>query len=769
MGPENQSSVSEFLFLGLPMRPGQQRGFFTLFLGMYLTTVLGNLLIILLIRLDSRLHTPMYFFLSHLAFSDISLSSVTVPKMLTNMQTRRQSIPYVGCIAQMYFFMCFAGVDNFLLAVMAYDRYVAICHPLHYTTIMREGLCVLLVAGSWIVSCAHALLHTLLLVRLSFCADSTISHFFCDLTALLKLSCSDISLNELVIFTKGGIFLFLPLDVVLGSVCIGTIILRFPSTKRLFKALSTCGSHLLVVSLYYGTLTSVNIFSSSWDSKDITALVMYMVVTPMLNPFIYSRRNRDIKALEMCQQVKIFKWQSLNPLIAVRSKACIEYLIHNHVPGASWERQLRGLEFAGRQYKRLLVHACNHKHLQHSWVLGVRLLSWPLDKTLTSQGTKVRQVSHLSPQCVLLLPVPAVFVSESRQKMTVKDVMFLGIVSRLLRVTNHLPPQQTGSSMGPENQSSVSEFLLLGLPMRPGQQRGFFTLFLGMYLTTVLGNLLIILLIRLDSRLHTPMYFFLSHLAFSDISLSSVTVPKMLTNMQTRQQSIPYVGCIVQVYFYILFCCVDNFLLAVMAYDRYVAICHPLHYTTIMREGLCVYLVAASWILSCGTALLHTLLLVRLSFCVDNTISHFFCDLAALLKLSCFDISLNKLVIFTEGGMVLFLPLGVILGSYVYIGTIILRVPSTVKLFKAFSTCGSHLLVVFLYYGALAGVYFFSSSWGSKDIIASIMYTVITPMLNPFIYSLRNRHIKQALEMCVNSVNILMWQSLNPHIAVRRK
>ncbi|KAM8802390.1 olfactory receptor 1J4-like [Rhynchonycteris naso] len=308
--------------------------------------------------------------------------------------------------------------------------------------------------------------------------------------------------------------------------------------------------------------------------------------------------------------------------------------------------------------------------------------------------------------------------------------------------------------MGPENQSSVSEFLLLGLPMRPGQQRGFFTLFLGMYLTTELGNLLIILLIRLDSRLHTPMYFFLSHLALTDMSLSSVIIPKMLTSMQTRNSFISYPGCISQVYFYILFCCVDNFLLAAMAYDRYVAICHPLHYTTIMREGLCALLVAVSWILSCAHALLHTLLLVRLSFCADNTISHFFCELTVLLKLSCSDISLNELVIFTEGGLFSILPLFIILGSYVRIGIIILRVPSTERLYKAFSTCGSHLFVVSLYYGTVAGVYFFSSSWDSKDITASVMYTVVTPMLNPFIYSLRNRDIKQALEKCFRRVSV---------------
>ncbi|XP_014713772.2 olfactory receptor 1J4-like [Equus asinus] len=317
--------------------------------------------------------------------------------------------------------------------------------------------------------------------------------------------------------------------------------------------------------------------------------------------------------------------------------------------------------------------------------------------------------------------------------------------------------------MGRENQSSTSEFFLLGLPLPLEQQDIFFSLFLGMYLTTVLGNLLIILLIRLDSRLHTPMYFFLSHLAFSDISLSTITVPKMLRNMQTHQQSIPYVGCISQMYFFIVFDCLDNFLLAVMAYDRYVAVCQPLRYTTIMRQELCISLVAGSWFFCCIHGLLHTLLLAQLSFCADSTIHHFFCDLTALLKMSCSDISLNELVIFTEGGMLFILPLSSILSSYIHIGITVLKVTSTKRLFKAFSTCGSHLFVVSLYYGTLAGVYFFSSSWDSndKDIIASVVYTAVTPMLNPFIYSLRNRDIKQALKISVNRVSFFKWQSLN--------
>ena len=167
MTRENQSSVSEFLLLGLPIRPEQQGMFFALFLGVYLTTVLGNLLILLLIRLDPRLHTPMYFFLSHLALTDVSFSSVTVPKMLINMQTQDQSIPYAGCVTQMYFFLFFTGLDDFLLTLMACDRYVAICHPLH-PPVMGQELCTLLVTVSWILSCANALCHTLLLTGSPF-------------------------------------------------------------------------------------------------------------------------------------------------------------------------------------------------------------------------------------------------------------------------------------------------------------------------------------------------------------------------------------------------------------------------------------------------------------------------------------------------------------------------------------------------------------------------------------------------------------------------
>ncbi|XP_004613602.2 olfactory receptor 1J4-like [Sorex araneus] len=294
----NETIFSEFLLQGLPIPPERQDFCFILFLLMYLTTVLGNLLIILLIRIDIRLHTPMYFFLSILAFNDVTFSSVTVPKMLMDMKTNHKSVPYAGCISQVFFLIIFACTENFLLTVMAYDRYVAICQPLHYTTIMRQERCIALVATSWILSGFHSLLHTLLLARVSFCADITIPHFFCELTPVLEISCSDISLNVLVIFIEGGISFYLPFFSILGTyIRIWATVLKNPSAKKFFKVLSTCGSHLVVVSLFYGTILKVYILpsSSSSKNKDIIASVMYMIVTPMLNPFIYSLRNRDIK------------------------------------------------------------------------------------------------------------------------------------------------------------------------------------------------------------------------------------------------------------------------------------------------------------------------------------------------------------------------------------------------------------------------------------------------------------------------------------------
>nr|XP_001493785.2 olfactory receptor 7D4-like [Equus caballus] len=294
----NHTEVSEFLLLGLSEDPELQPLLFGVFLSMYLVTVLGNLLIIVAISSDSHLHTPMYFFLSNLSFVDICFISTTIPKMLMNIQTQSKDISYIGCLSQVYFFMVFAGMDDFLLTVMAYDRFVAICHPLHYVVIMNPRLCCILVLMCWSVIFSVSLFHILLMVQLTFCIGTEIPHFFCELAQLLKVACSDTLINNISLYVATALLFVFPLTGILFSYSqIVSSLMRVGTSESKYKAFSTCGSHLSAVSLFYGTGVGVYLSSAVTHSsqRSSVASVMYTVVTPMLNPFIYSLRNKDVK------------------------------------------------------------------------------------------------------------------------------------------------------------------------------------------------------------------------------------------------------------------------------------------------------------------------------------------------------------------------------------------------------------------------------------------------------------------------------------------
>ena len=298
METKNQTDVAEFLLLGLSEDPEQQPLLFGLFLTMYLVTALGNLLIMLAIGSDSHLHTPLYFFLSHLSFTDLCFSTTTVPKMLVNIERRSKSISYTGCLTQVCFVLLFAGLENFLLAAMAYDRYVAICHPLRYVVIMNLCLCGLLILLSLVISSADALLHTLMVLRLSFCTELEIPHFFCELDQVIKLACSDTLINNILVYLVTSILGGVPLlGIIFSYTQIVSSVLRMPSARGKYKAFSTCGSHLSVVSLFYGTAFGVYVSSAFSNASRNTAVLsmMYTVVPQMMNPFIYSLRNRDVK------------------------------------------------------------------------------------------------------------------------------------------------------------------------------------------------------------------------------------------------------------------------------------------------------------------------------------------------------------------------------------------------------------------------------------------------------------------------------------------
>uniref|UniRef100_H0XEF5 Olfactory receptor n=2 Tax=Otolemur garnettii TaxID=30611 RepID=H0XEF5_OTOGA len=294
----NDTQISEFLLLGFSEKPELQPILFGLFLSMHLITMFGNLLIILATVSDSHLHTPMYFFLSNLSFSDICLVSTTVPKMLVNIQTRRKTITYTGCIIQMYFFVLFAGLDSLLLTVMAYDRFVAICQPLNYMVIMNPRLCALLVVASWIMSALNSLLESLVVLWMSFCTDLEIPHFFCEINQVVHLACSNSFFIDMMMYFSAMLLGGGSLVGILYSYSkIVSSIRAISSAQGKYKAFSTCASHLSVVSLFY--CTSLGVYLSSAATHNLhssaTASVMYTVVTPMLNPFIYSLRNKDIK------------------------------------------------------------------------------------------------------------------------------------------------------------------------------------------------------------------------------------------------------------------------------------------------------------------------------------------------------------------------------------------------------------------------------------------------------------------------------------------
>ncbi|XP_067388388.1 olfactory receptor 6M1-like [Emydura macquarii macquarii] len=300
--------------------------------------------------------------------------------------------------------------------------------------------------------------------------------------------------------------------------------------------------------------------------------------------------------------------------------------------------------------------------------------------------------------------------------------------------------------MGKQN-TSVTEFILLGFPGTHRFQVLLFIAFLSSYLVTLMGNILIMALVWADYRLRTPMYLFIANLSLLEVLLTSTVMPKMLVNMVNKRNTISFTSCIVQAYFYFLVGSTEFFLLAVMSSDRYVAICYPLQYANIMTTQACLRLVAASWMWGFLALIVPTILVVRLPYCGPNVIDHFFCDVTPLLKLSCSNTWTIEVVEFAMSSLLLLGSLLVTVVSYAFIITTVLRIPSPKGRQKAFSTCTSHIVVVMLFYGSSIFIYVRPRKSHSLDLnkVASIMNTVVTPLLNPFIYSLRNKKVKEAL------------------------
>ncbi|XP_020831328.1 olfactory receptor 13H1-like [Phascolarctos cinereus] len=294
---ENYTKITQFILVGVSEQPLLQIILFLLGLTMYLITVIGNSLIIVVIILDSRLHTPMYFFLSNLSLLDICGSTGTAPQSLINCLQDYPSISYNACYAEMGISMCLAVTECFLLSIMAYDRFIAISRPLRYTLIMNKTVCLSLTMASWVIAFFTSAI-PLLVMPVSFCGHNVVNHFACEMQAVLKLVCSDLSTGLILMFIGSVFTLILPFGfIIISYLRILTAVLKIPSVEGRLKAFSTCGSHLTVVTIYYGTLIYVYVKpqSKEYEDKDKLISIFYGAVTPMLNPLIYTLRNKDVK------------------------------------------------------------------------------------------------------------------------------------------------------------------------------------------------------------------------------------------------------------------------------------------------------------------------------------------------------------------------------------------------------------------------------------------------------------------------------------------
>ena len=298
MGRGNSTLVTEFVLLGLTDRPDLQPILFVLFLGIYLITMGGNLGMLLLIRIDPCLHTPMYFFLASLSCLDLCYSTNVTPKMLVNFLSEKKTISYTACLIQCYFFIAMVITEYYILAVMAYDRYMAICNPLIYSSKMSKGVCIRLIAGPYTYGFLSGLMETMWTYHLTFCGSNVINHFYCADPPLIRLSCSDTYIKETSMFVVAGFNLSNSLLIILISyIFILTAILRMRSAKGRHKAFSTCGSHLVAVTVFYGTLFCMYVRPPTDQSVEQSKIIaiFYTFVSPMLNPIIYSLRNKDVK------------------------------------------------------------------------------------------------------------------------------------------------------------------------------------------------------------------------------------------------------------------------------------------------------------------------------------------------------------------------------------------------------------------------------------------------------------------------------------------
>ncbi|MBN3318825.1 OR6N1 protein, partial [Atractosteus spatula] len=642
MSDSNRSLHYEFIIVGLPGLQEHYTTLFIFFLILFLATFLGNLLIVVLITMDQRLHMPMYFFLWNLSLLDILLTSTVIPKLLAVLLRHNNTISFSGCFLQMYFFISFATVEGFLVAVMAYDRYAAIVKPLHYNTIINTKVCITMTITVWVLGFLAPFSSVVLASIFPFCGSNIIVHIVCDYPTIMALACGDITAQVNFTLLFAMIAIYTPFLYVLWTYSrIVWSVMKLKTVESRKKAFSMCSSHMTLVFLYYVSAAMVYIGmrleSISPDGRIFIGTV-YNFLTPLLNPIVYSLRNKKIKAAAQ----RYLRFQA--PLMV--RKLCSMYLRDSKVKeDASY--------------------------------------------CLTNFKNQVINADAPSVRCS---GAPAVTQCLSAEHYT-----------------------------------------------------ELFIIFLILFLATFFSNFFILVLVILDNRLHIPMYFFLFNLAALDILLIITIIPKLLSVLSGYDNTISLPSCFAQMYFYISLGAVEIFLVAAMAYDRYVAVVKPLHYNIIINPKICIEMAAIAWMFGFLAPFLSVVFASNLKFCG----SHIVCDYPTVMSLTCGDVNDQENFSLVIAMIVIYIPFIFVLCSYCRIVWAVTKMKTIESRKKAFSMCSSHMTVVVLYYVSAAMVFIglrAESIPHNVRIFFRAMCNCLTPLVNPVIYSLKNEKIKAAAQ-----------------------
>ncbi|XP_031664943.1 uncharacterized protein LOC109873898 [Oncorhynchus kisutch] len=648
----NYTRVSVFVIVGFP---GLHPSFYQLvawfFFFIYVITVVGNILLVVLFALERSLQKPMYIIMLSLALSDIGFCTVALPKVIARYWWDDAGISFFLCLIQKQFIHYFGALTSLIMMTMAMDKYLAICYPLRYNELMTNRTMSLLTALSWVLAMISPAITTIQSSQMPFCGSNRINHCYCDTTSLNQLSCADISSQSRLSFSLAMVVLFLPFGfIVFSYVNIIFTVMRMANAQGRMKTFSTCATQGCIILIYYIPRFIVNAtpyipnLTTTPDLR-ISLAIFSSLLPPLLNPFIYCIRTKEIRAF-------LAKWANRGQSNA-HHKPCIHPISSPLGP------------LVGKEYSMFEVN---------------------------------------------------------------------------------------------ENYTRVSEFVIVGFPgLHPSFNQLVAWLFFFVYVITVVGNILLVVLFALERSLQKPMYIIMLSLALSDIGVCTVSLPKVIARYWWDDAGISFYTCLIQKQFIHYFGTLTSLIMMTMAMDRYLAICFPLRYTELMTNRTMSLLTALSWVSAMIVPGITTIQTSQMPFCGPNRIIHFYCNTVSMNQLSCADISSQSTVSVSLSMFVLFLPFSFIVFSYVNIIVSVMRMANAQSRWKTFSTCSSQLCIISLYYVPRCCVYTSSviNFSISQDLVLglTLLYrqvALLPPLVNPFIYCIRTKEIRAFLAKWTN-------------------